>query len=247
MLDVRPVSALQIFFIVFTFAAPAAMWLYARHAPDGPGARRLERRLAATLTLFYVGELAMKWWDGAFTLENALPMQLCDWALLAIAASLWFRWRTCFEVAYFWGLAGTLQALFTPAIPADLHWFRKVGFFFIHAGIVVGILHLLVTVRWRPTPRSLLHVVIASEVYLAMALLTNSLTGANYGFLSHKPVTASMLDLFSNDHTMYVVQINLTAYAFFAVLYLPWLIIDLVRAKPKPATPDPAGTSTRQA
>jgi uncharacterized membrane protein YwaF len=125
MLDVRPVSALQIFFIVFTFAAPAAMWLYARHAPDGPGARRLERRLAATLTLFYVGELAMKWWDGAFTLENALPMQLCDWALLAIAASLWFRWRTCFEVAYFWGLAGTLQALFTPAIPADRTGFER--------------------------------------------------------------------------------------------------------------------------
>ena len=77
--------------------------------------------------------------------------------------------------------------------------------------------------------------------------LTNSLTGANYGFLSHKPVTASMLDLFSNDHTLYVVQINLTAYVFFAVLYLPWLIIDLVHARPKPATRDPAGTSTRQA
>lgn len=240
-------SALQIFFIFFTFAAPAAMWLYARHAPDGPGARRLERRLAGVLLAFYAGDLVMKWREGTFTLDHALPMQLCDWALLTISAALWFRWRTCFEVAYFWGLAGTLQALFTPAIPIDLHWFRKFGFFFIHAGIVVGILHLLVTVRWRPTPRSLLHVVVASEFYLAMALLTNALTGGNYGFLSHKPPTASMLDLFSDNHTLYIVQINLTAFVFFAVLYLPWLIIDLLHAKPKPATRDPTTPSTRRA
>src|SRR5262245_6102434 len=109
------------------------MWLLARHEPDGPGARRLERRLAATLLAFYLGDLAMKWREGTFTPEHALPMQLCDWALLTICGALWFRWRPCFEVAYFWGLAGTLQALFTPAIPADLHWFRKFGFFFIHA------------------------------------------------------------------------------------------------------------------
>lgn len=236
-------SALQIFFIIFTFAAPAGMWLHARHEPDGPGARRLERRLATTLLAFYLGDLVMKMQDGTFTLDHALPMQLCDWALLSISAALWFRWRTCFEVAYFWGLAGTLQALFTPAIPADLHWFRKFGFFFIHAGIVVGILHLLVTVRWRPKPKSLIHVVLASEVYLATALLANWLTGGNYGFLSHKPTTASMLDLFSDDHTMYIVQINLTAFVFFAVLYLPWLIIDLVKAKPRPASRDSVETS----
>ena len=106
-------------------------------------ARRLERALAAALIAFYVGDLFMRREDGTFTLDHALPMQLCDWALLAVSAALWFRWRTCFEVAYFWGLAGTFQALFTPAIPEDLHWFRKFGFFFIHAGIVVGILHLL--------------------------------------------------------------------------------------------------------
>jgi hypothetical integral membrane protein (TIGR02206 family) len=241
------VSALQICFIIFTFAAPASVWLYARREPDGRTARRLERGLAATLLAFYASDLVLKWRDKILTFEHALPMQLCDWALFAICAALWFRWRGCFEVAYFWGLAGTFQALLTPAIPIDLHWFRKFGFFYSHAGIVVGILHLLATPRWRPTPRSLIHVVVASEVFLAAALITNALTGGNYGFLSHKPPTASMLDLFSDDPVLYVLQINLTAFVFFAVLYLPWLIIDLTHARPKPATPDPAGPSTPQA
>jgi hypothetical integral membrane protein (TIGR02206 family) len=241
-----PVPALQICFVVFTFAAPAIVWLYARHEPDGPKARHTERVLTIALLGFYLGDLTMKWLDRAFTPDNALPMQLCDWALFAIGTALWFRWRTCFEVAYFWGLAGTFQALFTPAIATDLHWFRKFGFFFIHAGIVVGILHLLLTVRWRPKPKSLLHVVAASEFYLVTALIVNALTGGNYGFLSHKPPTASMLDLFSDNPVLYIVQINLTAFVFFAVLYLPWLIIDLTRARPRPASQAPAESSTRQ-
>src|SRR4030095_6539260 len=182
------VSALQLFFIILTFAAPAAVWLYARREPDGRTARWLERGLALALLAFYAADLTMKWQDGALTLDNALPMQLCDWALFAVAAALWFRWRTCFEVAYFWGLAGTFQALFTPALPV-----------------------------------------------------------ANCGVLSPRPTTASMLDLCSDNHTLYVVQINLTAFVFFAVLYLPWLIIDLAHAKPKAANGDPAATSTRQA
>jgi len=241
------VSALQLSFIIFTFVAPAMVWLYARKEPDGRLARRLERCLAGALLAFYLGDLFMKGQDGTFTLEHALPMQLCDWALLAVSAALWFRWRTCFEVAYFWGLAGTFQALFTPAIPEDLHWFRKFGFFFIHAGIVVGILHLLATPRWRPTPRALLHVIAASEFYLSVTVLTNLLTGGNYGFLSHKPPTASMLDLFSDDPLLYVVQINLTAFVFFAALYLPWLIIDLLHARPNSANQSPEAASTRQA
>lgn len=187
----------------------------------------MERGLSLALVLAYLGDLLAKVFDGSFTPEFALPMQLCDWALFSIAAALWWRWRPCFDVAYFWGLAATLQAIFTPAIAADLHWLRKLGFFFIHAGIVAGVVHLIVTARFRPVwPRSIVRVVAASELFLVCALTANALTGGNYGFLAHKPPTASMLDIFSDTHWLYVLEINLTAFAFFAVLYLPWLIVD---------------------
>ena len=160
-------------------------------------------------------------------------MQLCDWALFATSAALWWRWRAGFDVAYFWGLAGTAQALFTPAVASDLYWLRLVGFFFIHAGIVAGVLHLLLTGRFRPEwPRSIVRLAIASEVYLVIALAVNALTGGNYGFLSHKPVTRSMLDLFSDTHWLYVLEINLIAWLFFALLYVPWFIVDAYRGRP---------------
>ncbi|MEQ1858577.1 MAG: TIGR02206 family membrane protein [Chthoniobacteraceae bacterium] len=217
--------------LVFIAGLPALVWWWDRH-PHRPAVARLaERGLAVALLLAYAGDLAAKWHDGKFTPEFALPMQLCDWALLAIVPALWWRWRAGFDVAYFWGLAATLQAVFTPAIAADLHWLRQSGFFFMHAGIVAGVLHLTVTARFRPRwPRSIVRVVVASEAYLACALTANALTGGNYGFLSHKPATRSMLDLFSDTPWLYVVQLNVVAFGFFAALYAPWWITDAAAA-----------------
>ncbi len=223
-------STFQIASIIFVIAAPTLVWWFDRRPHTAHLTRICERGLAVTLILSYLAELTAKYLDGAFTLDNALPMHLCDWASFAVTAALWWRWRAAFDVAYFWGMAGTIQALFTPAIEAELHWFREFGFFFIHAAIVAGVLHLVLTARFRPEwPRSIIRVVIASEIYLATALAVNALTGANYGFLSHRPSTRSLLDFFSDDRWLYVLQLNLAAFAFFAALYFPWLLLDLAR------------------
>jgi hypothetical integral membrane protein (TIGR02206 family) len=232
-------SPLQIAALAFTFLAPLAVWLVDRRVRSPRVLRAGERSLAVLLVVGEVTMLVLKVEDGTFTLAEALPMHLCDLGLVLISAALWWHWRTGFEIAYFWGLAGTFQALLTPAIPPDLYWLRAAGFFFLHAGIVVGIIHLLLTQRWRPTPGSLVKVIAASELYLAIVLAVNALTGGNYGFLAHQPPTASMLDLFSRTHWLYVVQLNLTAFAFFAALYAPWFLADLISRKGR-ATP-PAG------
>jgi hypothetical integral membrane protein (TIGR02206 family) len=220
-------NAYQIGSLFFILLVPAVVWWIDRCPHRAALVRLAERALAVSLILALVGELAAKALDGTFTFKEALPLQLCDWALFATSAALWGRWRAGFEVAYFWGIGGTLQAIFTPAIEDHLPWWRVLGFFFIHAGIVAGVVHLLLTPRFRPVwPRSLIFTAIVSEVYLACALAANALTGGNYGFLSHKPSTRSMLDLFSDTPWLYVAQVNLVAFVFFALLYLPWLFVD---------------------
>ncbi len=156
-------------------------------------------------------------------------MQLCDWALFACAAALLFRSQAAFDLAYFWGIGGTLQALFTPAIGADLQWWRLAGFFAIHAGIVAGVLYLLLARKFRPHPSSILRVVAWSEIYLAAALAVNRWTGGNYGFLREKPATHSMLDYLASDHWLYVLELNGMAILFFLALYAPWFAVDRAR------------------
>lgn len=225
-------SFLQLSAIIFMFLAPLVLWRLGRRLQSTRFDRNGRRVLAVLLLLLYASDLTLKCATGEGTLAAALPMQLCDWVLFAIVAALWWRWRLGFELGYFWGLGGTIQALFTPAIEPDLPWWRAFGFFFSHALIVAGVLHLLLSGGLRPRPPSLVRVFIWSELYLAIALLVNAGTGANYGFLSHKPAQASMLDLFSDHRGLYVLQINLTALLFFCALYVPWLIYDSSKARP---------------
>ncbi|MDQ3622971.1 MAG: TIGR02206 family membrane protein [Verrucomicrobiota bacterium] len=224
-------SALQLWFVVLTFTAPVLCWIFNRRWPTGPFDKAAARVQALILLAVEIYEWKLKIQDSGAIAGHLLPMQLCDWALFATAIALWFRSQICFEVAYFWGLAGTIQALFTPAISSELAWWRQVGFFLGHSVIVIGVIHLVLVGRMRPQPGSLLRVLGWSELYLATALAANALTGENYGFLSQRPDTPSLLDLFSDTRWIYVLQINLTAIVFFAVLYLPWALWDGYRAK----------------
>lgn len=217
-------SSLQIGSLVLAFLGPLALWAAHRRNPHPRLERNAALAIAALLLVVYVGEVAVKVIDDGFDPTLVLPMQLCDWARFAVMAALLRRSQTCFELGYFWGLCGTLQAIVTPAIAHDEHWLKQLGFFLDHAGIVAGVFFLLFVARMRP--HGLGRVLVWSEIYLAAALTVNALLGANYGFLSHKPDNPSLLDLFSTTHWIYVLEINAIALVFFAIAYAPWWLVQ---------------------
>ncbi len=224
--------------LVFVVLAPLILRALCRRFPTPRFQDIARRSLAIALLVFEAANFTDKFATGA-GFDTALPMHLCDWALLAVAASLWFRWLLGFELGYFWGLAGTIQALFTPAIDPAETWWRLFGFFFLHALIVVSVLHLLITERCRPWPRSLLRVFVCSEIYAAAALVVNAATGGNYGFLAHRPAQATLLDHFADDRWLYVAQINGLALLLFPALYLPWWIWDTAVKARRGNAPNP--------
>jgi hypothetical integral membrane protein (TIGR02206 family) len=228
-------SPLQLGFLLGAFLVPWLLWALGARL----NSRRFERiccwSIALPLLAVELTEFFVKLFTEDTPLVTKLPMHLCDWALFITVASLIWRTPRCFEIAYFWGLAGTMQGLLTPAIGEDLALWRRLGFFVIHAGIVAGIIYLILAVGMRPEPRSLWRVFLWSEFYFVLAQVLNALTGQNYGFLAHRPPTHSLLDLFPDNHWLYITTINLVALFAFALLYLPWWIVDRRRAaRPQP-------------
>src|SRR4051812_39824790 len=105
--------------IAFTVLAPLVLWVVCRRFGNERFRTMVRRSLAIALLGFEAANFADKISTGQ-GLDTALPMHLCDWGLLAVAGALWFHWQLGFELGYFWGLAGTVQALFNPAIdPAN--------------------------------------------------------------------------------------------------------------------------------
>jgi len=216
---------IQIAFLIFTFLGPLLLWILSRHLDSVRYSKGICWFFALAMLSAKIGTTVAVWREGNLTADYALPMHLCDWALVATVAALTLRWQVCFELAYFWGLAGTAQALITPALDSPDFW-RVFSFFPVHSGIPASVLWLIFDFKLRPQRGAWLRIALWSQIYLAAALIVNAATGGNYGFLSERPPVHSMLDLFSDPHGpyrwLYVVEVDLTGLFFFFLLGLPW-------------------------
>jgi hypothetical integral membrane protein (TIGR02206 family) len=196
------------------------------------GSRRLDRAVAFCLALLlatnYLGYAVYLWSHDLFVWKQALPFQLCDWAMVTIIVALWIARLSWTEVSYFWGIGGTFQAILTPNLQVGFPDIRFISFFVGHCGIVAGVIYLLVARRFRPTLGSVWRTLAWSQLYLFATLAVDYLTNVNYGFLLHKPQAASILDYLSNMRWLYLVELEGLALFFFALLYAPFAIAGLV-------------------
>jgi len=160
-----------------------------------------------------------------------LPMQMCDWGMVVVIVAMCTGNQRWFEVAYFWGIGGTLQAVLTPNLRFGFPDWRFISFFTSHCGIIIGVIFLMLTRRYRPYPMSIVRVWLWSEFYFAVTFIADELTGFNYGFLLHKPEAFSILSFLSDSRPLYLLQMHGVALVFFLGLYAPFAIYDLWKGK----------------
>jgi hypothetical integral membrane protein (TIGR02206 family) len=202
--------------------------------------RFLERSIAfsisALLLINYVAYLIVARRFGVTSWQRTLPMQLCDWAMVVIIVALWTGNRRWLEVAYFWGIGGTLQAIITPNLAFGFPDLRFISFFVAHSGIIIGIVFLMLIYGFRPRPIGILRTFAWTELYFVVTFALDLLTGENYGFLLHKPEAFSLLSFLSDWRPLYLLQFHGLAFLFFCTLYAPFAIVDLARKGQTPVT-----------
>jgi len=199
---------------------------------------RIDRAVAICLALLlitnYFGYAFYLWRHQLFAWQQALPFQLCDWAMVTVIVALVTGQRSWIELSYFWGIGGTFQAILTPNLQVGFPDIRFISFFIGHCGIVAGVIYLMIARHFRPTLGSVWRTLAWSQLYLVAALLVDYLTGVNYGFLLHKPQAASILDYLSNTRWLYIAELEGLALFFFAILYAPFALAHLFEARTKP-------------
>lgn len=217
--------------MLLTIALPFVMAAFVRKSRWPRSERMVGKIIAILLGLNYLGYALYLRTTQEMTWQTELPFQLCDWAMVAIVVALLTGRERWLEVAYFWGLGGTLQAILTPDLRHAFPDVRFFSFFIGHSGIVVGILFLMIVRGYRPHFRSIWRTFAWSEVYFVVTIVVDLITGVNYGYLLHKPQEASLLDFLSDNWPIYLLQMHLLALAFFFVLYLPFAIYDLFKGR----------------
>lgn len=161
-------------------------------------------------------------------LQSYLPLHICGVVVFIVAFALLRRNQTLYEVSYFWGIVGVLNAIITPQLWVDFPNYRFFQYFIAHDGIVVSVLFATWGLRMRPTFKGLLRSFLLVNLYVVVIAGVNLLLTSNYMFICEPPHTKS--PFFFAPWPWYIPILDGVAFVFFCVVYSPFLIGDWLKS-----------------
>lgn len=203
--------------IAFTAAAVGAIIGFRARLRGRAADRAFRLGLVAVLVS---SELSLYAW---YTVRSdwglyAMPFQLCTMTLWLSVFMLLTRNRKLYEIAFFLGILGAAQALFTPNLNETFPNFRYFHFFIAHAAIIGASVYMTAVTGFRPKLRSVFRAWGWLNAMAGMAFVANVLSGQNFMFLARKPDTASLLDLLA-PWPWYILELEAVALALCLLLF----------------------------
>ena len=195
---------------------------------SGKRSSQWERLTSTALAFIHLAIIGFSYWawsqvERESDLSATIPLQLCDLASICAGFALITRHRLLILLTYFWGLAGTIQGIVTPALDIGFPHPVFFTFFIQHFAIIGTAIYFPIVHHWRPDGKWWRAPLIAFawiNIYLAVALVANALLNTNFGFVSHKPTNPSLLDHLG-PYPIYLIWLELIALTLFFILNLP--------------------------
>lgn len=244
--------------IVVIAASSAWLSLLLRRAAGRPFEPFVRRTvcwsLAGVVAAAAVAKLAHEATSGTFSVQDSLPLHLCDIALLVVGVALVGaglepgrqpsgprpgrhvapvdgrrragpRCQRLYELAYFWGLGGTVQAVLTPDLDEGFPNLACIRYFVTHGAIVVGVLVMTIGLRMRPQPGSAARVWLLTLALACAVMLFNWATDSNYMYLCGPPDHPSIIDYFG-PWPWSLLTLVFVGTLFIVLCYAPFWVID---------------------
>lgn len=154
----------------------------------------------------------------------SLPLQLCSMAALLTAWMLWRQSYAAYEVAWFWGIGGSLVAILTPDLSVGFPHHVFFHFFIGHGMIMLGVMHATFACGFRPVLRSVGKAILASIMAMLAVGLINHMLGTNYMYLCTKPAQATLMD-HMGPWPWYLGSLVVAGSFVYLLCYLPFVFI----------------------
>lgn len=185
--------------------------------------RKIRFSLAVLLVINELGWHAWHAYYGLWTVQEMLPLELCNLMVFTGAFALATKNQTAYEFVYLLGIPAASQVLITPALGP--YGFPHILFFQIfisHGGVVLAALYLTFVERMHPASwRSVGRVVILTTLYVIAIFFLNKVLGSNYLFLAYKPPAATLID-YLGPWPWYILSMEAIGVVLVILLYLPF-------------------------
>ena len=157
-----------------------------------------------------------------------LPIHMCSLSGFFIGVFLLTKRRLFFEVAFFWGIGGGINALITPDVTLTFPDPKYILFFLGHGLLLVNIGYACIALNNRPTFESVKNGILFSMAILPVIYLINLLLGppANYWYLGAKPIEGQSIMDFFPDPPLHIPLLIIIGALLFLLIYSPYWIYD---------------------
>jgi hypothetical integral membrane protein (TIGR02206 family) len=157
-----------------------------------------------------------------FAVNQSLPLQLCDLAWVTATWGLWTRSRVPTALTYYWGLTLSVQGVLTPSLTQLFPSPRFFTFWAMHFLVVWSALYLTIGLGLGPRWREYRVAVLVTLVWALVVFGFDKLVDGNYGYLVHKPASASLFDLLG-PWPVYLLASTALLIGVWALMTLPWV------------------------
>lgn len=166
----------------------------------------------------YVYIISQDGWSSL--IQYGLPLHACGIAVYLTALMLITRKQILFEIAYFWGFAGTTQAILTPVVQVGFPSIQFIQFFLMHGCIITGVSVALFGLRMRPRLKGLWITYALSWLLVFVIGGANALLDSNYMYLCRPPAGKS--PFYFLPWPWYIAFLGIFALILFFLLWLPF-------------------------
>lgn len=201
-------------------AAGVAMVLLGRRLGER-GRGLMGRAFAVALIGYAVVAYARKFAGTDLRWGDSLPLHLCDWVLVLCVVGLLGKGNLAPELAYYWGLAGSIHGLVTPDLRANFPEPGFFQFFWGHGGVVLAVVFFVGVRGLRPSRGSAWRAFLCLNAYALVAGTLDAIFGWNYGYLCATAAHPSLLDHLGPMPWRLLAMEGISL-ASFALLELPW-------------------------
>lgn len=225
---------------IFTMLLWVALWVAVPLVMKKKGNRKTKALFAkgfgTLLILQYLGWMVWEGVTGNFTLQESLPLNLCDFSNILCAILLFTRSERFFKVLYFWVLGGAIQSFITPNISYAFPHFEFFVFYIQHGGMILVILYMLFAEGMRPHFKNVFSSLGMLILYLCMVYGCNLLLDSNYNFLMadtpNPSVVTKMIAIFGAP-PRHIIGLGGICIVTYTVLYVPFFLADVISSMRK--------------
>lgn len=222
-------------FVMFTLTHYAAiagllliilgLYFFRRQIKASPLGRSFTRY--GLIVLLLISDLSLYAWyfvEDVWDVRHTLPLELCTITLTLSIFMLITRSRWMYQILFFAGIGGALQAFLTPNLAYGFPHFRFFQFFVAHAAIILAALYMTWIEEYRPTWKSILWTMLFLNGLAVTVGIINYLIGANYMYLNRKPDSPSVLDLLG-PYPIYLIAEEAFALILCILLYSLFFVL----------------------